>query len=80
MVGQWHKPSWRRSPFTPPMSCRADGSQTAAQLYQRNSRTVKKILGPTPDFPTTGSGKQTENLREFDFGGQRDLIIELTQE
>ena len=50
------------------------------QLYQRNSHTVKKVLLPTTDFPTYGSGKETENPREFDFGGQWDLIIEFTQD
>ena len=34
---------------------------TAEQLYQRNSHTVKKVLGPTTDFPAWGSGKGTEN-------------------
>ena len=51
----WHKPSWRRSPWTLPYS------HWAEQLYQRNSRTVKKVLEPTTDFPTWGSGKGTEN-------------------
>ena len=50
------------------------------QLYQRNFHTVKKVLLPTTDFPTWGSGKETENPREFDFGGQWDLIIEFTQD
>ena len=57
----WHKPSWRRSPLTPPQSRLADNPRTEEQLYQRNSRTVKKVLGPTTDFPTLGSGKGTEN-------------------
>ena len=43
----WHKPYWRRSPLTPPYSRWADDSQTAEQLHQRNSRTIKKVLGPT---------------------------------
>ena len=30
-------------------------------LYKINSRTIKKVLGPTTDFPTWGSGKGTEN-------------------
>ena len=34
--------------------------QNAEQLYQRNSCTVKKVLGPTTDFLTWGSGKGTE--------------------
>ena len=39
-----------------------DDPQTAEQLYQRNSPTVKKkVLGPTTDFPTWGSSKETEN-------------------
>ena len=37
--------------------------QTAGQLYQRNSYTVEKVLGPTADFPTWGSGKGTENAQ-----------------
>ena len=36
-----------------------DDPQTAEQLCQRNSHTVKKVLGPTTDFPTWGSGKGT---------------------
>ena len=35
--------------------------QTAEQLYKINSHTVRKVLGPTTDFPTWGSGKGTEN-------------------
>ena len=58
LCNTWHKPSWRRSPFAPPESRQADDSQTAEQLYQRNSHTVKKILGPTTDW---GSGRGTEN-------------------
>ena len=57
----WHKPSWRRSPLTPPSSHGADDPQTAEQLYQRNDRTVKKVLGSTTDLPNWGSGKGTEN-------------------
>ena len=57
----WHKSSWRRSPSVPPQSHRADNPQTGEQLYQRNSCTVAKVLGPTTDFPTWESGKGTEN-------------------
>ena len=57
----WPKPSWRRSPLAPPYSHQADNPQTAEQLYQRNSHTVKKVLGPTTDSPTWGWGKETEN-------------------
>ena len=57
----WYKPSWRRSPLAPPYSPWADDSQTAEQLYQRSSCTVKKVLGFTTDFPPWGSGKGTEN-------------------
>ena len=57
----WHKPSWKRSPLTPPESCQADDPQTAEQSYQRTFLTVKKVLGPTTDFPIWGSGKGTEN-------------------
>ena len=39
-----------------------------------------KVLGPTTDFPIWGSGKGTENLREFDFEGQWNLITELPQD
>ena len=35
--------------------------KTAELLYQRNPHTVRKILGPTRDFPTWGSGKGTGN-------------------
>ena len=52
----------------------------AEQLHLINSHTVKKVLGRTAGFPTWGSGKETENPREFDFGGQWDLIIEFTQD
>ena len=45
------------------------------QLYQRNSCTVKKVLGSTTDFPTWGSSKRTKNTQgiwlwrpvEFDY-------------
>ena len=42
-----------------------DDPQTAKQLYQRNSCTVKKVLGPTTGFPTWGSGKGTENPQKI---------------
>ena len=44
----------------PPQYCK-DDPQTAEQLCQRNSHTVKKVLGPTTDFPAWGSGKGTKN-------------------
>ena len=56
----WHKPSWRRSSLAPPEGCRADDPQITEQLYQRNTRTVKKVLGATTDFQTWESGKVTE--------------------
>ena len=59
--GMWHKPSWRRSPLVPPYSHRADDPQTAEQLHQRNPCSVKKVPGPTTEFPTWGSSKGTEN-------------------
>ena len=34
--------------------------QTAEQLYQNNFQPVKKVLGPTVDFPTWEFGKGTE--------------------
>ena len=52
-----HKPSWRRSPLATTQSHQTDDPQTAEQLYQINSRTVKKVIGPT----TGGSSKGTEN-------------------
>ena len=57
----WLKSSWRRWPLTPPQSCRADNPQTAEQLDRINSHTGKKVLGPITDFPTLGSGKETDN-------------------
>ena len=54
-------------------------AQTAEQLYQLNPCTVKNVLGPTTDFPTWASGKETETPGEIDFGGQWDLTTELIQ-
>ena len=39
-----------------------------------------KVSGLTTEFPTWGSGKGTENLGEFDFAGQWDLITEFIQD
>ena len=36
----------RRFPLAPPQSHQADDPQTVKQLYQINSHTVKKVLGP----------------------------------
>ena len=47
-------------------------------IYPRNSHTIKKILGPTTDFPTWGSGKAIENPQRVWLW--RDLTIELTQD
>ena len=63
----WHKLSWRMFPLAPPLSHWAEDPQTAEQLYQRNSHTVKEILGSTTDFPTWGSGNGTENLQGIRF-------------
>ena len=69
----WHKPSWKRSPVAPPYSHKTDDPQTAEQLYQINSHNLKKVLGPTTDFPNWESGKWTENPQgiwrpvEFDY-------------
>ena len=63
------------NPIIEPLSRRP----TTAQLYQRNSRTAKKVLGPTTDFPNWGPGKGTEKPRELAFAGQWDLIKELLQ-
>ena len=35
-------------------------TESEEELNQINSLTVKKILGPTTDIPTSGSGKGTE--------------------
>ena len=45
----------------PPYSHQADNPQTREQLYQKTSRTVVKVLGPTTYFPTCRSGKGIEN-------------------
>ena len=55
--------------------------QTAEQLYQRHSHAVKKVIGPTllwvqPEVLAKG----LRTPREFDFGGQWDLIRELTSD
>ena len=36
------------------------------------------MLGPTTDFPTWGLAKGLRTCREFDFGGQWDLITQFT--
>ena len=64
----------------PSQSHGAEDPHPAEQSYQRNSHTVKEVLGPTKDFPIWGSGKGTEIPREFEFGGQWDWITELPQD
>ena len=55
--------------------------QTAEQLYQRHFHAVKKVIGPTLLWVQPGVlAKGLRTPREFDFGGQWDLIIELTQD
>ena len=76
----WLKSSWRRWPLTPPQSCRADNPQTAEQLYQINSRTVKKVQDPQQISQPGNLTKGLRTPREFDFGGQWDLITELSQD
>ena len=40
-----------------------------------------KVLGPMANFPTWGDlAKELRTPRKFDFGGQWDLITELTQD
>ena len=59
----WHQSSWRSLPLAL-VSHRASEQTTHKlenNLYQRSSCTVAKVLGPTTDFPTCGSGKGTEN-------------------
>ena len=58
----WLQQTWVTQHY-PPQNRQADDPQTAEQLYQRHSHTVKKALGPTTDTPTWGSGKGTENLQ-----------------
>ena len=58
----------------------ANDPRTAEQLYQWNSLTVKKPLGPTADFPTCDPAKELRIPRKFDFGGQWDLITEHPQD
>ena len=57
----WHKSSWRRPPLAPPQSHWEDHPKTGEQSYQRTSCTVIKVLGPTKDSPTWGSGKGMVN-------------------
>ena len=45
-------------------------------IYQRNSHTVKKVLGPTTNFPTQRPAKALRTTWVFDFGGQWDLITD----
>ena len=70
----WHKPSWRRLQLTPTKSCWADNPQTSEQLYQINSHTVKKVLGPQEISQPGDLTKELRTLRESDFEGQWDLI------
>ena len=70
----WHKPFKKRSPWTPPYSRQADDRQTAEQLCQRNPHTDKKVLGPTIDFQPGDQAKGLRTPKEYDFGGQWDLI------
>ena len=49
-----HQLSYQGSPITPKKF------NYTEQLHQRSSHAVKKVLGPTTDFPTWGSGKGTE--------------------
>ena len=50
-------------------------------LHQINYCTIKKVLGPTTDFPTWGSGKETENPQGiWLWRPVGDVITELTQD
>ena len=61
----WGQSLWLQQTWVtqhhPPYRHWANDPQTAEQLCQRNSCTVKKVLVPTTDFPTWGSCKGTEN-------------------
>ena len=77
--GVWNKSSCGRSPLVPPYSNWADDSQTEEQLYQRSSHTVAKVLGTTTTSQPEDLAKGLRIPREFDFGGQWDLITEFPQ-
>ena len=57
----WHKPFRKRLPLASLQGHWADDPETAEQLYQRNSCTVKKVLGPTVQVPTWEPSKVTKN-------------------
>ena len=63
------------NPTTEPLSRQP---QTAEQLYQRNSPTVKRVLGPITLSQPEDLAKGLKTAREFDFGSPWDLITELT--
>ena len=56
-----HESLWRRSLIGLLQSHQVGNAQTGEQLCQRSSCTVAKVLDPTKDFPTWGSGRGTEN-------------------
>ena len=60
----------KESPRWLPASCR--------KIITNEFTPVKKVLVLTTDFQTWGSGKGTENPQRIWFGGQWDLITELT--
>ena len=62
--GLWLQQTWEVwcvSPTIEPPSRQLTNWRTIKQLYQRSSHTVVKVLGPTTDFPTWESSKETEN-------------------
>ena len=52
--------TWKALHVSLTWSHRADNPQAGEQFYQRNSHTVMEVLGPTTNFPTWGSGKETK--------------------
>ena len=50
------------------------------QWYQRSSCTVMKVQNPKSGYPAWGPDKGTENPRESDLEGQRDLTTRLPQD
>ena len=47
--------------INPTLELQSRRPKTAEQLYHIHCPTVEKVLGPTTDCPTRGSGNGTEN-------------------
>ena len=55
-------------------------TQSGEHLCERSSCAIREVLGHTTGFQIWGSSKGIENSREFDFGGQWNLITDLPQD